>query len=135
MAEVTAFDRRWALSTQVFGGLAALLVGALGLIVLAPCMLLIALGVAVIDGRPVFVHENWVDRDGRKIRLLAFRASRIELDSLGFPLRHPTALPWIGDFLRRQSLEKLPRLWNVVRGECGLDPLLVMMTQLTRNER
>lgn len=110
----------------------------LGLIVLAlpvllPVLLLLALAVRLTTSGPVLFLQTRVGRDGRPFRMVKFRsmyrdaeARRAVLlaqsDRAGLCFKHkddPRVTP-IGRILRRSSLDELPQLWNVVRGEMSL---------------
>ncbi len=88
-------------------------VAGLALMLLAPTMLFLAVAIYLADGRPVLVPEDRIDRRGRTMTLLAFRTDRASFNSHG----DPTPIPWLGLPLRCSSLDKLPRLWNLLRGD------------------
>jgi exopolysaccharide biosynthesis polyprenyl glycosylphosphotransferase len=94
-----------------------------GLLVLAP--LLGALAVAVkLDSRgPVLFRQRRIGRDGREFQILKFRSMPPDAETGTGPVRatkddsRPTR---VGRVLRRTSLDELPQLWNVLRGEMSL---------------
>jgi exopolysaccharide biosynthesis polyprenyl glycosylphosphotransferase len=114
-------------------------VAALLLLAVAPIFALVALAVRVRLGRPVLFRQQRVGRDGELFEMLKFRTMRGTPEEAGeanaawaarviagepavwsapqFPLDRRTPF---GDFLRRLSLDELPQLWNVVRGDMSL---------------
>jgi sugar transferase EpsL len=86
-------------------------------IVLAPVLAVVAVVVRLADGRPLlFVHER-AGLDGRPFGLLKFRTMRAPGSSMEPDAARITP---VGRLLRRSSLDELPGLWNVVRGEMNL---------------
>jgi lipopolysaccharide/colanic/teichoic acid biosynthesis glycosyltransferase len=86
-------------------------------ILLAPVLAVIAVLVRLADGRPLlFVHQR-AGLDGRPFGLLKFRTMRPP-GSPGEP--DAARITRVGRLLRRSSLDELPELWNVVRGEMNL---------------
>ena len=82
-----------------------------------PLMLVVALAVRVFHGSPVIFVQNRLGRRGRQFRMFKFRTMRHGPRPLG---DDETRLTTLGRFLRRFSLDELPQLWNVLRGEMSL---------------
>ncbi len=101
---------------------------ALGLLVLAPVLLVLAVLVRVKLGGPVLFVQERPGRGGRLFRLLKFRTMTEARDATGQLLPDAERLPPFGRWLRASSLDELPELWNVLRGDMSLvgpRPLLV----------
>jgi sugar transferase EpsL len=87
-------------------------------ILLAPLLAIVAVVVRLADGRPLlFVHER-AGLDGRPFGLLKFRTMRSP-ESSGKET-DAARITSVGRLLRRSSIDELPGLWNVVRGEMNL---------------
>jgi lipopolysaccharide/colanic/teichoic acid biosynthesis glycosyltransferase len=91
----------------------------LALLLVAPSLLFLAAAIYLVDGRPVLIPERRIDRRGRLTSLAAFRTCRMR--STSHEVRTP--LPWIGWYLQRSGLDKLPRWWNILRGDCNVDAI------------
>jgi sugar transferase EpsL len=105
-----------------------LIISLLLLILLSPVVLVIALLVRVKLGRPVLFSQERPGRHGKLFRLYKFRTMRDAKDSAGNPLPDEERLTRFGRFLRASSLDELPELVNVLKGEMSLvgpRPLLV----------
>ena len=103
-------------------------IAALALIVLAPVYLAVALAVRVRLGRPVIFRQVRPGADGAFFELLKFRTMTTATGADGRLLPDADRLTPFGRWLRETSLDELPELWNVVRGEMNLvgpRPLLV----------
>lgn len=93
------------------------------LILFSPILLLIALAVKITSKGPIFYAQERMGLDGRTFRMLKFRSMRMDAESAtgavwaqqGDQRRTP-----IGTFLRSTSLDELPQLWNVLRGDMSL---------------
>ncbi len=100
----------------------------IALMLLSPLMLLIAVLVYLKMGRPVIFSQQRPGRYGKLFTLYKFRTMRDATDAQGRPLPDSERLTAFGRFLRSTSLDELPELFNVLRGEMSLvgpRPLLV----------
>jgi lipopolysaccharide/colanic/teichoic acid biosynthesis glycosyltransferase len=108
-----------------------LVFGALGLTVLSPVMLVVAALVRARLGSPVLFRQTRPGLNERPFGLLKFRTMTDARDASGQLLPDTRRLTEFGAFLRKTSLDELPELWNVVRGEMSLvgpRPLLMRYT-------
>lgn len=88
--------------------------------VCAPLMLLTAVAIRWSMGRPVLFRHRRPGLGERPFACLKFRTMRGERDEQGRLLSDGERLTPLGDFLRRTSLDELPQLWNVLKGEMSL---------------
>ena len=86
----------------------------------APLLLVIALVVRVSMGSPVLFKQRRLGRGGAEFTLIKFRTMGEDCDSSGKPLPDERRLTRVGQALRAASLDELPELVNVVRGEMSL---------------
>ncbi|GAB3701556.1 sugar transferase [Corynebacterium nasicanis] len=110
----------------------------LGLLVLAPALLIIALCIKLSDGGPVFFSQVRVGRHGEHFTMFKFRTMRIDAEEVLqdllekmelerdcgnevlFKLKCDPRVTRVGGFLRRYSLDELPQLLNTLRGDMTL---------------
>ena len=90
------------------------------LLLLWPVILLVGLAVRIWLGPPVLFRQERHGLRGRKITVLKFRTMEEIHDELGVPLPDPERSTPFGLFLRSTSLDELPQLINVLRGEMSL---------------
>lgn len=102
------------------------------LLVASPLMLLIAMAIKLDSRGPVLFAQERVGRRGRRFRVLKFRTMVIDAeqrresllalstDPNWLHLEHDPRITRVGRSLRRLSLDELPQLWNVVRGQMSM---------------
>ncbi|WP_241491876.1 sugar transferase [Sphingomonas endophytica] len=125
----------------------------IALIVLAPLMLIIAAVIYVLDPGPVIFAHQRIGRGGRSFPCLKFRSMVTDADARlrqllessaeareewerDHKLRDDPRVIGIGRFLRKTSLDELPQLWNVVRGDMSLvGPRPIVVGEISRYGR
>jgi lipopolysaccharide/colanic/teichoic acid biosynthesis glycosyltransferase len=113
-------------------------VTAVALLVLAVPMLVIGLAVLLVLGRPLFFVQERTGLHGKPFKLVKFRTMRDTYDADGQPLPNGQRMTRLGCFLRATSLDELPQLWNVLKGDMSLvgpRPLLVEYLPLYSSEQ
>jgi lipopolysaccharide/colanic/teichoic acid biosynthesis glycosyltransferase len=94
-----------------------------GLVVTSPFLAAGALAVKLQDRGPVLYRQTRVGRDGADFELLKLRTMIVDAEKqgLGFAIEQGDArITKVGRLLRRLSIDELPQLWNVVRGEMSV---------------
>ena len=108
-------------------------VAIVGLIMFAPLMIAVAVAVRISLGAPVLFRQTRPGLCGRPFEMFKFRTMRDAADAQGRPLSDAQRLTRLGRFLRTTSLDELPELWNVLRGEMSLvGPRPLLMEYLDR---
>jgi exopolysaccharide biosynthesis polyprenyl glycosylphosphotransferase len=110
-----------------------LLGASLGLLAVAPLMIVIAIAVRLDSRGPIFFRQLRVGQHGRRFHMLKFRTMVPEAEAMKDSLRHRNEaqdgffkiaddprVTRVGSFLRRTALDELPQLLNIVRGEMSL---------------
>jgi lipopolysaccharide/colanic/teichoic acid biosynthesis glycosyltransferase len=110
-----------------------IVVAGLALIAGSPLLLGIAMSIRLRDGAPVIFRQTRIGLHGRRFEMLKFRTMSIdaeqrleelrqhsEINGAAFKITRDPRVTRSGRFLRRMSLDELPQLWNVVRGDMSL---------------
>lgn len=92
------------------------------LVMLSPMFLMIALGILITMGRPVFFTQRRYGLDGKEIKVHKFRSMRVLEDgeSINQATRDDPRITGLGRFLRRTSIDEWPQFWNVLKGEMSV---------------
>jgi len=110
-----------------------LVVSGLGLLVLSPLLAVIAVAIKLDSRGPVLFRQERHGRGGSIFRIVKFRTMRVgaeqerlalasmnEVDGALFKMKEDPRVTRVGRILRRTSLDELPQLWNVLKGEMSL---------------
>lgn len=97
-----------------------ILASAFGLLLLSPVILIIAWQVSRKLGSPVFFRQTRPGLHGKPFEMIKFRTMRDAYDADGKPLPDSERITPFGRFLRSTSLDELPELWNVLKGDMSL---------------
>jgi lipopolysaccharide/colanic/teichoic acid biosynthesis glycosyltransferase len=96
---------------------------ALGLAVTSPLLAASAIAIKLEDSGPVFYHQTRVGKDGEDFELLKLRTMVVDAEhqGAGFAVdAGDSRITRVGSILRRTSIDELPQLWNIIRGEMSL---------------
>ena len=108
------------------------------LVLLSPVLLLVALAIRATMGSPVLFRQERPGLAGRPFGIVKFRTMRDLAPDAAEPESDEARLTRLGRFLRATSLDELPELWNVVRGDMSLvgpRPLLMRYLPLYSPEQ
>lgn len=109
-----------------------------GLILASPVLLIVAILVRMKLGSPIFFRQARVGLNGDIFEMIKFRTMKDAYDTNGEPLPDSERLTSFGQFLRKTSLDELPELINVLKGDMSLvgpRPLLVEYLPLYSEEQ
>jgi lipopolysaccharide/colanic/teichoic acid biosynthesis glycosyltransferase len=148
--------RLWEMHLQMLFALKRffdVVLGLAGLAALSPVFLAVGLAIAIEDGRPIFFAQQRVGLHGRlfpfyKFRSMVRNAEQLKErlaeenesgDGVIFKMKRDPRITRTGRLIRRFSLDELPQLWNVVRGDLTLvgprPPVPAEVAQYTLEER
>jgi lipopolysaccharide/colanic/teichoic acid biosynthesis glycosyltransferase len=98
-----------------------LAVAGLGLVLASPLLLTLAAWIRFEDGGPIFYIHPRVGKDGKLFPFFKFRTMAVGSDKQGFEIdAGDQRITRVGNFLRRWSIDEVPQLLNVLRGEMSL---------------
>lgn len=101
------------------------------LVLLAPIIFFVSLLILIIDGKPILFKQMRPGYLGKPFLIYKFRTMKDLKDKNGKLLPDKNRLTSFGNFLRRTSLDELPELWNVIRGDMSMvGPRALLMEYL-----
>ncbi|WP_299230631.1 sugar transferase [uncultured Halomonas sp.] len=93
---------------------------AVGLVIFSPLILVVAIKIYRKLGYPVFFRQVRPGLNGKPFEMIKFRTMLDALDKNGNPLPDEERITRFGNILRTTSLDELPQLWNVLKGDMSL---------------
>lgn len=115
-----------------------LIIVLVGLMIASPILVMVAILVKTKLGSPILFRQQRVGFNGEIFEMVKFRTMKDAYDKNGQPLPDELRLTKLGQFLRKTSLDELPELWNVLKGDMSLvgpRPLLVEYLPLYSKEQ
>lgn len=115
-----------------------IVVSLLGLILLSPLIMLVYWQISRRLGSPVFFRQSRPGKNGHPFQMVKFRTMKDAVDSEGQPLPDKERMTAFGSFLRSSSIDEVPELWNVLKGDMSLvgpRPLLMEYLPLYSGEQ
>ncbi len=96
-----------------------MIASALGILLSAPVMALIALCIKLYDGGPVFFRQERLTKDGKTFLIYKFRSMRVEEEKTDYCLtqKNDNRITPVGKVLRNIHFDELPQLFNILKGE------------------
>ncbi|WP_209332790.1 sugar transferase [Lunatimonas salinarum] len=89
----------------------------IGLVIISPLLLLIAILIKVSKGGPVFFIQDRVGKDGKIFRMIKFRTMTENHNGSSISVQGESRITPLGAFLRKYKLDELPELINVIKGD------------------
>ena len=115
----------------MFKRLFDIVASAFGLLLLSPIIAVVAWQIRHKLGSPVLFRQVRPGLGGKPFEMIKFRTMRDAVDAAGNPLPDSERMTPFGSFLRSSSLDELPELWDVLKGDMSLvDPRPLLMEYL-----
>ena len=105
----------------------------IGLVVLSPVFLAVAIAIKCDDGGPVFYDQIRIGKNGKKFKMYKFRSMRVnaedeieklqehsEVDGAMFKMKNDPRVTRVGKFIRKTSIDEFPQLSNVLLGQMSI---------------
>lgn len=105
----------------------------IGLIVLSPIFLLVAIAIKLDDGGPVFYNQERIGKNGKPFKMYKFRSMKVnadqelnnlihknEIEGAMFKIKDDPRITRVGKFIRKSSIDEFPQLLNVLLGQMSI---------------
>ncbi|WP_245724635.1 sugar transferase [Micromonospora citrea] len=118
ISDISLSGPRWAIKRA-----SDVLFASVALVVLSPVLLLCAIATFIDGGRGIFFYQERIGRYGKPFKVIKFRSMRPvneQESQTNWSIAHDKRVGPIGRFMRRTSLDELPQLWNILRGDMSV---------------
>lgn len=115
-----------------------IIISALGLVIASPILAIVSLMIWLTMGRPIIFKQMRPGLKGEPFQMIKFRTMNDAKDASGRVLPDAQRLAFVGKLLRSTSVDELPELWNVLKGDMSLvgpRPLLMEYLPLYTSEQ
>ena len=108
-------------SQQIMRRVVSTLAATVGLLLFAPFLPFVMLGVRLSSPGPIFFRQTRVGLGGRNFKVVKFRTMRTDAEASGakWASKNDPRVTRIGGFMRKTRIDEVPQLWNVLRGDMG----------------
>lgn len=97
-----------------------IIVAFLFLLILLPIFIIVFIAIKIEDRGPVFYHQIRTGKNGKNFKMYKFRSMTVETERNGKKLTHQERVTKVGSFLRKTSIDELPQVINVLKGEMSI---------------
>ena len=110
-----------------------ILASLIGLIVLSPVFLIVAIAIKIDDGGPIFYNQERIGKNGKEFKMYKFRSMKVnadqeldklihknEVDGAMFKMKDDPRITRVGKFIRKTSIDEFPQLLNVLLGQMSI---------------
>lgn len=105
---------------KVFKRFFDILVSLVLLFVMLPIFIVVFIAIKLDDGGPIFFKQPRTGKDGKIFGMYKFRSMTVETEKNGHKLLHDERVTKVGRFLRKTSIDELPQIINVLKGEMSI---------------
>lgn len=108
------------------------------LVVLSPLFLIISILIKIDSKGPVFFLQERTGKNNKNFRIFKFRTMKVETEKEGVLLTHDERITKIGSFIRKTSIDELPQIINILKGEMsfiGPRPWIIEYTMYFTDEQ
>lgn len=106
--------------SKYFKRLFDLIVSAIVLIILLPIFIVVYIAIKIEDGGPIFYCQTRTGKNGKNFNMYKFRSMTVATEKNGKKLTHKERVTKVGNFLRKTSIDELPQVVNVLKGEMSI---------------